>query len=205
MHDEDRNGEVPQGLVRPWRHWRMRGHGVAAVYRALTRLDAEGALRLNRSVRATPFEGAVRVAAERLATVEVALMVTLGLSGKGQSALRMVQAVSTVYVATEVVGALLPRERPFRLEAITGLAEHKPGRSFPSRHVASGLAMAAIANREHPRLGQLMALVAWALGVSRVAAGLHYPSDVLAGAVLGRVVGALFSPSASRTRSSPSN
>ena len=34
-----------------------------------------------------------------------------------------------------------------------------------------------------------MAGLAWLLGLSRVAAGLHYPSDVLAGAVLGTVIG----------------
>jgi membrane-associated phospholipid phosphatase len=66
---------------------------------------------------------------------------------------------------------------------------HEPGRSFPSRHVASGLAMASIGSREHRRLGMLMAGVAWLLGVSRVAAGLHYPSDIAAGALLGLIFG----------------
>jgi membrane-associated phospholipid phosphatase len=36
-----------------------------------------------------------------------------------------------------------------------------------------------------------MAIVAWLLGVSRIAAGLHYPSDVLAGAALGGAIGRL--------------
>jgi membrane-associated phospholipid phosphatase len=36
-----------------------------------------------------------------------------------------------------------------------------------------------------------MSGVAWALGLSRVAAGLHYPIDVLGGALLGGVVGRL--------------
>jgi membrane-associated phospholipid phosphatase len=53
------------------------------------------------------------------------------------------------------------------------------------------LAMAAIGGREHPGLGRTMTIVAWLLGASRVAAGLHYPSDVLAGALLGRVAGYL--------------
>ena len=37
--------------------------------------------------------------------------------------------------------------------------------------------------------GVAMTIVAAMLGLSRVAAGLHYPSDVLAGAIVGLVVG----------------
>jgi membrane-associated phospholipid phosphatase len=75
------------------------------------------------------------------------------------------------------------------LSDVSRLARHDAGRSFPSRHVASGLAMASIGGREHRRLGLLMTTVAWLLGLSRVAAGLHYPSDVLAGGVLGWLTG----------------
>jgi undecaprenyl-diphosphatase len=49
--------------------------------------------------------------------------------------------------------------------------------------------MAVLGGEEHARLGWLMSLVAWLLGISRVAAGLHYPSDVVAGAALGQLVG----------------
>ena len=49
--------------------------------------------------------------------------------------------------------------------------------------------MAVIGGRAHPRLGLAMAAVAWVLGLSRMAAGLHYPSDVLAGAMVGSAVG----------------
>jgi membrane-associated phospholipid phosphatase len=34
-----------------------------------------------------------------------------------------------------------------------------------------------------------MSVVAWALGASRVAAGVHYPTDVFGGAALGLIVG----------------
>jgi undecaprenyl-diphosphatase len=120
----------------------------------------------------------------------VALMLLLAIGGRRGSALRMLAAVCGVYAVSEVLGALWPRQRPFaRLSEIEALVRHDAGRSFPSRHVASGLAMAAIGGRAHPRLGLLMSLVAWLLGLSRVAAGLHYPTDVLAGAVLGLCIG----------------
>jgi undecaprenyl-diphosphatase len=168
-------------------------------------LDAGLVIWLNRSVRRSAgLETLVGVVSEQLAGVEVGLMVLLAISGRPRSAARMLLAVTAVYGATECIGWLGPRRRPFeRLTDIQALRGHRPGRSFPSRHVASGLAMAAIGSREHRRLGRLMAAVAWVLGLSRVAAGMHYPSDVLAGAALGRLVAACLAQSAqsaSRTR-----
>ena len=130
--------------------------------------------------------------AQWLAIVEVALMALLAVAGQRRSALRMLGADGLVYLACDLLGAAWPRPRPFaRLEHVKAQAPHTPERSFPSRHVASALAMAAVGGRAHPKLGTSMAGVAWLLGVCRVAAGLHYPSDVLAGAVLGRAVGGL--------------
>ena len=129
-----------------------------------------------------------------LAAVEVLLMGALALGGRRGAAARMLAAVAVVYLASELLGALWSRQRPFvRLSQVEALVSHAAERSFPSRHVASGLAMAAIGGRAHPRLGLAMATVAWLLGVSRVAAGLHYPSDVLAGAALGAAIGQLMS------------
>jgi len=146
----------------------------------------------NRWARGSPLVAtSVGIAAERLAAAEVVLMLLLALSGRRGSALRMLAAVGMVYLASELLGRAWPRQRPFeRLAGVQPLASHASGRSFPSRHVASGLAMAAVGGQEHARLGWLMAVIAWMLGISRVAAGLHYPSDVAAGAALGGLVGA---------------
>jgi membrane-associated phospholipid phosphatase len=128
-----------------------------------------------------------------LAGIEIGLMLLLGLGGRRGDAVRMLAAVGVVYLTCDVLGGAWPRRRPFaRLSGIEALAAHDAERSFPSRHVASGLAMAAIGGRAHPRLGAAMTLVAWVLGVSRVAAGLHYPSDVLVGAAIGGFVGSCF-------------
>lgn len=132
-------------------------------------------------------------AASGLAAVQVVLMLGLACGGGYRAAARMVGAVGLVYVASEALGVLWPRERPFARKEleVAALVPHSAQRSFPSRHVASAVAMAAVGNRTHPRLGAAMQAVALLLGASRVAAGLHYPSDVLAGAVLGRLVGCL--------------
>lgn len=126
-----------------------------------------------------------------LSYVEGGLMLVLALTGRHRSAIRMLVAVGAVYVASEALGVAWPRQRPLagRATGVQPLLEHAPERSFPSRHVASALAMAAIGGTEHPKLGLLMSGVGWTLGLSRVAAGLHYPSDVLGGALLGVIVG----------------
>jgi undecaprenyl-diphosphatase len=155
--------------------------------------DAALARELNALVRRSAFaRGLAVTSATRLASFEVVLMGALAVAGRRRSAGRMLAAVGLVYLGSEALGRLWRRERPFaRLSGVEALVLHSAQRSFPSRHVASGLAMAAIGQRTHPLLGATMAAVAWQLGVSRVAAGLHYPSDVGAGAVLGSLVGRL--------------
>jgi undecaprenyl-diphosphatase len=133
---------------------------------------------------------AAALGARWLATAEVILMLVLGAFGRGGDVVRMLLAVGTIYAASEGLGRAWRRERPFaRLADIERLLAHRPERSFPSRHVASALAMAAIGSRSHRGLGRAMAWLGWLLGISRVAAGLHYPSDVLTGAMLGALVG----------------
>jgi undecaprenyl-diphosphatase len=155
--------------------------------------DEALAVALNSAARS---RGAVRKvvsgSASSLASVEVLLMAWLALAGRRRAAVRMLAAVCLVYVTSEALGVLWPRRRPFAERSdVEALVPHAAERSFPSRHVASGLAMAAIAYPDHPRLGATMAGVAWLLGVSRVAAGLHYPTDVLAGALVGSSIGRL--------------
>lgn len=181
----------------------MRGHPDGPVYADRVPLGRSGALHwllgvdaaaahaLNDVVRRSKRgQGMASLAASGLAGAEVGLMLVLAARGHRQDALRMLSAVGTVYAVCEVLGRAVPRERPFaELARVQELVAHRPGRSFPSRHTASGLAMAAIAGRAHRGVGWTMAGLAWALGLSRVAAGLHYPSDVLAGAALGTLVG----------------
>ncbi len=153
--------------------------------------DAALAVALNALVRTSAAGRALVVgSATGLARAEVALMGVLVVVGKRRSAVRMLAAVGLVYLGSEVLGSVWRRERPFaRLSEVEALVPHSAQRSFPSRHVASGLAMAAIGRRAHPLLGVTMSTLAWLLGFSRIGAGLHYPTDVLAGAALGSLVG----------------
>jgi undecaprenyl-diphosphatase len=63
--------------------------------------------------------------------------------------------------------------------------------SFPSGHAAGSFAFAAFVSRLDGRLAWLLFPLASLVALSRVALGMHYPTDVLAGAVLGTLVGSM--------------
>ena len=63
--------------------------------------------------------------------------------------------------------------------------------SFPSDHAAAAFAIAVAVLVYSRRVGAAFLIAATLIAVSRVVEGLHYPSDVLAGAAVGTVVAAV--------------
>ena len=61
--------------------------------------------------------------------------------------------------------------------------------SFPSGHTASGFAFAAAAASVDPALAALLRTCAAVVGYSRVHTGVHYPGDVIVGALVGTTIG----------------
>jgi len=87
----------------------------------------------------------------------------------------------------QLIASLWFRERPFVAHpGETVLVAHRSvDPSFPSDHATAAFAIAFAVLFFNRRLGILFLLGATAIGVSRVLLGLHYPSDVLAGAAVG--------------------
>jgi undecaprenyl-diphosphatase len=65
--------------------------------------------------------------------------------------------------------------------------------SFPSNHALNNFAAATFYYRLYPKLKWLLFITATLVALSRVYLGLHYPSDILGGALLGTIIGYLFS------------
>ncbi len=90
------------------------------------------------------------------------------------------------YLVNTAVKVAIGRERP-RLAALPPLAATPTQLSFPSAHATTSFAAArAYAPLLAPEPVYALAV---ALALSRLYLGLHYPSDVLAGAVLGSLLG----------------
>ena len=88
--------------------------------------------------------------------------------------------------------SLYNRPRPYQTWNIQPLIKKDSlGKSFPSRHVFSATAIAMFSLLLNPCLGGTMLFLAAILAILRVLGGVHYPSDVLAGYVLGILVGLL--------------
>jgi undecaprenyl-diphosphatase len=85
------------------------------------------------------------------------------------------------------VKLLVKRPRPV-LEGLPPLGGAPSSLSFPSAHATSAFAVATAMTRVEP-LGALAFVLAIALSLGRPYLGMHYPSDVLAGAVLGVALG----------------
>jgi len=89
----------------------------------------------------------------------------------------------------EVVKHFYFSPRPFlALENVRQLMEHGANDSFPSGHTAFSFAIAMAVFFWKRKYSWLFFVGAALVGLSRVAAGIHFPYDILGGAILGIVV-----------------
>lgn len=105
-----------------------------------------------------------------------------------RAAVRGLLAVASASaVANGIAKPLLPRRRPpaESVPAARRLVTPPVSSSFPSGHAASAAAFVTGVALESPSAAVFVAPVAVAVGYSRVHIGVHWPSDVVAGAALG--------------------
>lgn len=117
----------------------------------------------------------------------IALIVLL-LKDKKKYSGMVVQAIVAGFFARFAIVSfirwVLPRARPFMNNSVNLLFEHQ-GSSFPSGHAAFFFAISTIIYFYNKKIGALFFLSSILIVLARVFSGIHWPSDILAGAIIG--------------------
>jgi membrane-associated phospholipid phosphatase len=159
--------------------------------RAIAKVD----VRLYRLLREHGHDPAVELPIRRFSHLgeHAAIWLTIGLAAAALDRrhrtewLRATRSVLFAYALNTMLKGVVRRKRP-HLEKLPALISTPTSLSFPSAHASSSFAAArAFSALLPPR-------PLYAMALSRVYLGVHYPSDIAAGALLGTLVGATGRP-----------
>jgi undecaprenyl-diphosphatase len=98
-----------------------------------------------------------------------------------------VLSAGVALVIAKVISELVDRARPFVVDpsGVHLFSGHAADPGFPSDHATGAFAVAMAIYLRNRKWGGVALVAAAVLSVGRVAIGVHFPSDVLAGALLG--------------------
>lgn len=130
------------------------------------------------------------------ASQAIFLVLVLGLvllaNGRHATAIRRAGVAAGLSAAlallvTQVISQLVDRARPFVADpsGVHLFGHHAADPGFPSDHATAAFAIAMAIALRSPRWGAPLLAAATLLCIARVGLGVHYPSDVVAGALVG--------------------
>lgn len=103
-----------------------------------------------------------------------------------------VLGVGIAWGFSQLISLIYNRPRPFITlsDQIEPLIKHNVDWSFPSDHTVAAFAIATLLSMffKRWRITVILYLLAIGVGLSRIAAGVHYPTDIIAGAILAILV-----------------
>lgn len=97
-------------------------------------------------------------------------------------------------MSSSILKNLFERIRPCNIiENVNILINCPKSYSMPSSHAVNNFAVAIYFSYLYPKLKWVLIITASLIALSRVYVGVHYPSDIIIGALIGSVIGFLFS------------
>jgi len=89
------------------------------------------------------------------------------------------------FIVVEIIRFIWDRPRPFITNPVNLLISHSPSSSFPSGHAAFFFALSTLIYFYNKKTGILFLIASFLISISRVFCGIHWPFDILAGALVG--------------------
>ncbi len=98
-------------------------------------------------------------------------------------------AIFSRFFIVELIRFFFPRERPFLQNNVNLLIDHLNQPSFPSGHSAFFFTLSTVVFLENKKLGGVFFILSSLLCFFRIFCGIHWPSDIISGAIIGIVCG----------------
>jgi membrane-associated phospholipid phosphatase len=118
------------------------------------------------------------------------LLVCVNLWVAPRQAIKILYVAGIPYLILSFFRVTINTKRPYEIYSFTPLIVRKSnGKSFPSRHVFSIFIIATLLYFQCRWLGVLFYGLGILLAVIRVATGVHFPRDVIVGAMIGILAG----------------
>lgn len=86
---------------------------------------------------------------------------------------------------TEAIRFVYKKPRPFEVLSVRQVVNHSAGGAFPSGHAALFFALGTAIFMYDKKWGAAFLVAAGLISIARVMGGVHYPADILAGAIVG--------------------
>lgn len=111
---------------------------------------------------------------------------------KKETALHALLAVFLSWTFANIFKEIVPTPRPFHINDLPTYVIIPPNNSaFPSSHTAFAFSMAVTIWLHNKKWGLVYLILALCVGLARILANVHFPLDILGGALLGTITSLL--------------
>lgn len=157
-------------------------------------MTQETYIKITEKIRSTHYGERIIVFINRLLTdiVYISFLVLLFYLAlhRDKDMVKIVMVTGISFVMVSVIRHFINAERPYtKYEFIPLVPKEKKGDSMPSRHVFSAFVIGMAFMYINITLGTIILIIGCLMAVIRVIVGVHFPRDVIAGAVIGILSG----------------